>query len=336
MPRIYSEYSCSSESTIDDFRLLLGGVCVDPIDKGILWDMRTDCRQSYQSLARKYGLTANAIRGRIDRLIKSGIIEGFQVVPSLTMMMADFVIALVTPDGSHNPDELIEKIGQHPMVLQLAYMTNNDCFVYGEYSGTSGLHKLGAYLRGIDGVSAVQLHPLITERGGRLELKNHHLLVLKELRDDARMSVAEIATRTGLTARRVRSAIADFTESDAIRFSIQWALNAGGSNAFFVFTSWDEEKTNLQGIEEWLSTKFPEDYWLSFVSAVEPLIISIFVVPHLSQSAAIQREVRSAPFVIEARTLLVFPSRKFQGLRHDYLDTVLAGIGEDMGAEKRD
>jgi DNA-binding Lrp family transcriptional regulator len=303
---------------------------VDPIDKGLLWDMRRDCRQSYQSMARKYGLTANAIRGRIDRLIQSGVIERFQVTPSLAMMMADYVIALVTPDGSHDTEDLIERIGEHPNVLQLAYMSNSTCFVYGEYSGTSGLHKLGAYLRGIEGVSGVQLHPLITERGGFMELKRHHLLVLQELRQHARMSIAEIASRTGLTARRVRSAIQDFTDSDAIRFSIQWSLNAGGSSAFFVFTSWDEEKTDLPGVEEWLTKQFPEEYWLSFASAVEPLIISIFVVPHLPESATIQREVRKAPFVTTSRTILVFPSRKFEGLRDSYLDKVLAQLSDTV------
>ncbi|MHA2143660.1 MAG: Lrp/AsnC family transcriptional regulator [Candidatus Thorarchaeota archaeon] len=56
------------------------GVTLDKIDKDILRHLfRVNCRASYRSLARKFGLSPNTAKNRVAKMIEQGVILKFQV-----------------------------------------------------------------------------------------------------------------------------------------------------------------------------------------------------------------------------------------------------------------
>ncbi len=50
---------------------------IDVVDKGILSELRKNCRGSYRDIARRVGLSPAAVIERMKRLEKKGIIKGY-------------------------------------------------------------------------------------------------------------------------------------------------------------------------------------------------------------------------------------------------------------------
>jgi Lrp/AsnC family leucine-responsive transcriptional regulator len=50
---------------------------LDEIDIGILRNLFNDCRISYRSISLSVGLSTNAVKARIKRLLSTGVIQDF-------------------------------------------------------------------------------------------------------------------------------------------------------------------------------------------------------------------------------------------------------------------
>ena len=61
-------------------------------------DLIMNCRQSYQALARKYEITLNAIKKRIQKMLAEGVFE-FRVEPHVAMIDGNWAIAFITTTG---------------------------------------------------------------------------------------------------------------------------------------------------------------------------------------------------------------------------------------------
>ena len=290
---------------------------LDPIDKRILHALDENCRLSYQALAEKLGLTATAIRKRLERLVTTGVIEEFSIVLKPAMMDSDYLVALVSTDGSENEEAFIEQIGSNLMVVQVGQVvtgTGRLYFVHSEYIGAKGLQNLGKFFRTLKPVTDIEIHTILVQRGERFDIKKLHLRVLKPLLEDARMQVSEISERTGLTSRRVRRAIQEMQDSDAFWFATRWNLSLGRNTEFYLKIKYDEQITKKDEVNEWLKGTFPDEYWFSFYSAMEPTLFAKFVTDHFREAEEISRITTQAPFTKSVDVLLSYPVKKFPRL----------------------
>jgi len=55
-------------------------VAIDDLDRGILEALREDGRASYADMGTLIGLSASAVKRRVDRMVSSGVIRGFSVL----------------------------------------------------------------------------------------------------------------------------------------------------------------------------------------------------------------------------------------------------------------
>jgi len=225
---------------------------LDSIDKRILLALDEDCRLSYQALAEKLGLTATAIKKRMDKLVETGVIEEFCIVLKPAMMGSDYLIALVYTDGSEDEEEFIDLIGSNLMVVQVGQIVTSVgrlYFVHCEYVGAEGLQNLGAFLRTLDSVTDIELHTTLISHGEKWDVKKLHLRVLKHLLDDARMQIGDISERSGLTARRVSRAIQEMQDSNAFWFAVRWNLSLGTNTEFYLKIRYDEQRIKMESVD---------------------------------------------------------------------------------------
>ncbi|MFW9926082.1 MAG: Lrp/AsnC family transcriptional regulator, partial [Candidatus Thorarchaeota archaeon] len=118
------------------------------VDRRILWELDADCRQTYEKLGQKLGLSANAIRKRIEKLIDDGIIIRFMIVPHNAVIDADFISIIVYTDGLEEQEELIQVMGNHPIVHHaspLVTIEGGAYHLFGQYSGIDMMSKLGQF-----------------------------------------------------------------------------------------------------------------------------------------------------------------------------------------------
>lgn len=316
---------------------------LDPFDKKILWELHHNCRVSYQNLSRKLGISANAVKKRVKKLIDTGIIDSFTTILSPAMIGAEVLFAFVYTDGSEDENAFITTIGNNPLVFNVGFAVSGAgrvYTVYAQYTSSQDLSEIGRFLRQQQGVTHVEIHPLLPTADTKTkhvpasgaidtltEFSRLQLRVLRVLVDDARMPISEIAARTNLTARRVRKIIQELLESGAVMFSVRWNLSAGGYDQFVIRIEFDEETSNSLNLNGWLENQFTSEFWVVYHSASAPIVFATFVVLNLQEAELISRRIKQASFVKSTTLLVRFSETKFPWLGEIKLTELLKQEG---------
>jgi DNA-binding Lrp family transcriptional regulator len=321
---------------------------VDLIDKGIFYALDGNCRISYEALARRFNISANAIKKRVTKLQECGILKRFGIWLSLGMIDAEMFVAFVTTDGSKDDEALINQIGINPMVHRATFLSNGGIILFGEYVGAQGLAELSRFLRGLNGITQVEIHTLLTEKGGKIEFKPLQLKVLRELKRDARMSIVKLAKRTGLNARTIRRVLDKLganksttrafvirndvrpenrAHSEPVHFRTIWNLNSSGNISYVARITYDENQVEPQKLVEWLEKQFSREHWYSYASATEPILFSTFVVENMAVFEQIAHGIKRGSMIKQLEILVLYPMRHFKGLRELQLDEILKQAG---------
>ncbi|MFW9965208.1 MAG: winged helix-turn-helix transcriptional regulator [Candidatus Sifarchaeia archaeon] len=288
---------------------------MDDIDKRIILELDSDCRITYQTMANKLGLSSTAVRKRLTKLLESGIIDHFMTTLSLEMIDSDLIIAIVQTNGSEFQEEFVEDCGKNSSVVQVSHIACGRGGLYAVFGATSGVQALsdfGLFLRTQKSVTNVEIHVLVYPKGKKVELTKLQLRVLKHLVDNPRMSVADLAELTGMTARRVRRVIDEFQEESGIDFSVFWNLGKGGLTEVLLRIEWDENISNHESIVDWLRKVYPLEFWTPFVSATSPTMFARFIIDNLETIESIAKVVRKAPFVKSVSILVFFSNNVFE------------------------
>ncbi|MFQ5833710.1 MAG: AsnC family transcriptional regulator [Candidatus Thorarchaeota archaeon] len=303
---------------------------VDAVDKKILLELDINCRISFEELGRKLEMTSNAVKKRFDKLVESGVIDHFVVAFKPAMTGAEYLIAEVSTDGSEDEEEFVSHIGNNDMTVQVGLLAGGEgrlYMVHAEYIGSEGLLELSSFLRNLDSVIKVEIHTIATDPGKKVDLTNMHLRVLRHLIDDPRMIISELARRSGLTARRVRKLLTDLIEGRGFWFSARWNLSAGESTEFYVHIEYNEQKGTAEELEQWLREEYPQEYWYSYASALEPVVYAKFVTEHFREAETITRAITAAHLTKATRTMICYPVKKFPRLGQVKLQEKLAASG---------
>lgn len=308
---------------------------LDLIDRGILSDLAYNCRTSYEELSRKYGLSANAIKRRVQKLEDTRVIDGYAVTLTPEMHNVDFAFGLVWTDGSQDEISFIESIGNHECVIAAASYTNGIYALVNEYDSPERLMQFGTFLRQLESVSNVELFPYVDKlesntitarRGDLIELTNLHLRILRYLEEDPRMSVIDLAKISGLTAKRTRKLVRELLESNNVYFSAQVELGNAGSIPFLMRISIDESKKTQLEMSHWLWEEFPLEMWENFPCVFEPLIFSLLCVNEMNQVDQITRNVRGQGFVNSVLVMMATHHGYFPGLRARKLKQLIKSV----------
>lgn len=293
---------------------------MDRLDKNILQDLTLNCRVTYESLADKYNLTANAIRKRVLNLIEDGVIENFWVYLSPAMISTEHAFLLLTLESPLN-EELKEQLNQIPNVILTGFFTSELCSVYADYEGNNELARLVGILSALPQVTALHTYPIIIDRGGQTKFSERDVSVLRCLVDDARMSYSEIASITEISLRAIRSIIQKFIDDESIRFSITWNPNASKKMAYMEEIKFDLKQIGHQEIVEYLDAVYGEEFCRQYcmVCSTEPVLFSVFLVDSFKRVEEISRELRKHPGVNAVKTHVPYPTKKLGGLRRKRL-----------------
>jgi DNA-binding Lrp family transcriptional regulator len=300
---------------------------LDSINMGILRDLRINCRTTYQAMSQKYGVTANAIRKRVEKLQDDGIIASFVLLLSPAMMDASFFFALAYSNRSLNDEAFINAVGNHRLVSKVGFDSYGSCVISGSYRVPEDLSEFSEFIRGFEGVRDCEIHPIPGNRGGAKELSTLDLRVIRSLRYNPRMSIVDIAIETGLTAKRVRSILNRLIETDIVRLTIQINPNAGDTIWVVFRISWDAKITSGAYICDKFRESLPDKFFKESHSATEPLMWADFLIEKVSDSESITHAIRSIPSVRVQNTVLPFPGKFFPSLTDSVLDELLKKAG---------
>jgi DNA-binding Lrp family transcriptional regulator len=275
----------------------------------------------------RYGVTANAIRNRVKNLEEKGVIADYVLRLGFATAGLSPFFALAYSRESLDNKQFVESVGGHRLVSRVGFDSYGSCVIIGAYASAMDLSEFTEFIRGLEEVRDSEIHPIPTRLGGKTELSNLQLRVIKGLRDDPRKPIAKIAQESALTARRVRSTLDQLMERESIRLTIFVDPNAGDSIWLTFRIQWDPSETSASDIREELQIGFPDDFFNEAHSATEPVMWADFLIERVSDSKDITHAIKSIPSARVANTILPFGFKTFPGLMETTLDGLLAEAG---------
>lgn len=99
---------------------------MDSLDYGIIDLLRQNSRAGYGDIGEHIGLSASAVKRRVDRLVADGVIRGFtiQVDPAVDGMATEAYVELFCR-GTVAPDELRRILSSVPEVVDAGTVTGS-------------------------------------------------------------------------------------------------------------------------------------------------------------------------------------------------------------------
>jgi len=296
---------------------------LDSTDIGILRALGLNCRASYQEMGRTLGMTANAIKKRVNKLVDNGTIHSFVVYLSFAMIDAEAYLAILTPEGTNKEEEILTHIVKNPHVFSTGLLSDGTCIIFAEYEGADGKSDFEQFLNNLDDVAHFELHTELSPRGEKVEFSPLQLRVLKCLVEDPRAPATTIAEKTRLTPRRVRKIIQQLLDSGGVNFVARLNLNAGSGVIYYAQIRWNEDLGHHHDVENWLEKEFPGQYFDSHISATAPMMLSLFVIDHLRDAESMSRSVCQGSMIESVKTIFPFPTKKNVRLQKLRLDEIL-------------
>jgi DNA-binding Lrp family transcriptional regulator len=99
---------------------------MDNLDRGILDLLRRNARAGYGDIGGVVGLSASAVKRRVDKLVSDGVIRGFtiQVDPAVDGLSTEAYVELFCR-GTVAPDELLRILSRVPEVVEAGTITGS-------------------------------------------------------------------------------------------------------------------------------------------------------------------------------------------------------------------
>ncbi len=138
-------------------------VKLDNIDRKILEVLKSNSRMKYTELARIVGVTEGAVRRRVNRLVKNGVIKKFTVEVSATkpLLKALVLISARTSHPLSTVSEEVKKLHDVEAVYEVSGLYDIVAII--KSSDVSDLNNCIDEIRKIDGVESTNTLVVLRE-----------------------------------------------------------------------------------------------------------------------------------------------------------------------------
>jgi DNA-binding Lrp family transcriptional regulator len=193
---------------------------LDKIDLKIINSLTGDCRTPYRNIAKRVGITPNAVKARVNKMISQGIIQNFvvRINPVIFGYEKECILTVRHYYKSMKEDQDIVK------KLNLL----GDVYVYAKQLGGDSIFVLAIKPGAEDkiGLMIDLLKPAIVDskfvdyKPTSMSITNSDFKIIKCLLSNARMEIADIAKDASISSKTVARRIDKMRESRILEFSI--------------------------------------------------------------------------------------------------------------------
>jgi DNA-binding Lrp family transcriptional regulator len=304
------------------------------IDKQLLSELMRNCRQSYQALAKKIGLTVSAIKKRYNKLVDAGVLCEFAVALEIRRFGIVPLCVFLTTDGAEDKEEFIQQLGATNLIGEVALLVDGRYINFGMAAHPEDVLRLDRLLRGMEHITHVEIdqitfpwqptYPKLPKaQAESLTFTKFQKQVLRCLVEDPRMRIRDIARRTNFSPKRVRRVLRELEAGGKVLFSCRAILTAGEDFDCHIKITFDQKKTNPSEIIDWFRQKYPHEYWWSFMLMDKGVIFNKMVVGDLGMLEELSALVKQAPFTESVDTLIYYSKRLFPLLNEIRLKEML-------------
>jgi len=276
---------------------------MDLLDKALFQELSNNCRISFTDLSKKYDVSVNTIKKRVEDMLEQGLIVSFDVQLKLSLYNASFALIILRLKRLFTDQEQ-DEIGHHRLVTSVSTGMQLDGQIVVIYRNNDELNEVIEYLRIKENVKELEVFQVLPPPSSSVSLpvsKNINSLkkidwqILHKLRWKGRMPIKDLAKELGRSAPTVRKRL-DYMREQGFLYETT-LTNIGVVGQGFVINYGLEfpEKSNVEqlDIEKEMRSIFQDSFVVSWKVVDKPIIFMTFQVESAVEAQEIQTRLLS-------------------------------------------
>ncbi len=302
---------------------------MDSLDKVLLLELSTDCRVSFSHLSRKYKISPNSVKNRVQKLIEREIILGF--ITELNPLLFNANTTLISFQFKNKiNNEILNKIGNHQLVYGGGVSLDSG-FATAFYRTNKELSHLNDFFYSFEDLKALELYPVLPPlsvndsppQGHISDLQPIDWLILYHIRDNGRIPLSKLAKKTQVTVKTLKKRIESMKKRNFITLTIRLNPGAISKGMMCIIIVELSKITHLIRfeIEKKIREIRPDNFWVSWQVVDRPKILLAFQAESASEVNAIQYEIsKLIPDNISISTVIGGEMRYFPDFTDELLE----------------
>ena len=242
---------------------------LDNYDMKILGILTIDCRTPDRQIGKKVGLSGVAVKSRINKMIKSGIIQNFTIKvepPSLGYG----VIYMIIPSNNESGIMKKLKLVGEPFFVVPCLGDITACAIVVE----KDLEQKIELVKNLISNARIVLTMDPKDSEFKVDLTKTDFKILEQLLKSPRGKIDSIAKSTKMSTKTVTRAIEKFETNPAIQFTIIY--DPRKLEKFIAFALLAMVQSNIKKIKKEIETSFGDYFWQVPFTAKELLVLFMY------------------------------------------------------------
>ncbi len=242
---------------------------LDNYDMKILGILTIDCRTPDRQIGKKVGLSGVAVKSRINKMIKSGVIQNFTVKVEPPSLGYGVIYMIIPSDSEAGIVKKIKLVGE-PFFVVPCLGDITACAIVVE----KDLEQKIELVKNIINSARVVLTMDAKDSEFRADLTKTDFKILEQLLKNPKEKIDSISKSTKLSTKTVTRAIEKFEANPAIQFTIIY--DPRKLEKFIAFALLAMVQSNIKKIKKEIETGFGDYFWQVPFTAKELLVLFMY------------------------------------------------------------
>ncbi|NHJ01505.1 MAG: winged helix-turn-helix transcriptional regulator [Candidatus Heimdallarchaeota archaeon] len=267
---------------------------MDSKDLEIIKLLHSSSRMPFSTVAKNVKLSLNAVKKRVNKLEKEGVIKGYSCELSFGILGEETGLARINvSNAAERLEEVVDIIGNHELVFTVGVGIGNKLIAVFTYKSSSEVIELENWLKSISYVEKVEIFLLLSKPiSDKPEIAPADYKIITELRNNGRMPLQTLSERTQISTRTLKKRLDRLSRTELIYFST--ILSPGSSEELIIFTIFCTLKLESNKIEFFQNSMraFTENFWVGWIVVEKPVVILSFFAPNIKMIRNIEEELK--------------------------------------------
>ena len=242
---------------------------LDNYDMKILGILTINCRTPDRQVGKKVGLSGVAVKSRITKMIKSGVIQNFTVKVEPPSLGYGVIYMIIPSDNESGIVKKLKLVGE-PFFVVPCLGDITACAIVVE----KDLEQKIELVKNLISNARIVLTMDAKDSEFRADLTKTDFKILEQLLKNPKEKIDSIAKSTKLSTKTITRTIEKFESNPAIQFTIIY--DPRKLEKFIAFALLAMVQNNIKKIKKVIETNFGDYFWQVPFTAKELLVLFMY------------------------------------------------------------
>jgi DNA-binding Lrp family transcriptional regulator len=315
---------------------------MDDTDRKLLTLLEANPRMHFRELAKRLGISRQAVHRRMQVLTEVGVIKG--AIAGISIAYLDAVpMAVSGRSKTASIEETLDRLGECEFTRRVVVAGGNYLYVVGFLRNISELDRYVEFVKraaempeptvGIFCLDDGLMPGYSVDGAGKRkqsykELSLLDLKIIASLKDDARRPIAEIAEKVGVSAKTVRRHLENMISEGSLDMSVPMDSASGGDMFLIMHVNLRDGADKREYGRRLLSKNYFQDQYIRTHSNLPSLLIWVFWSDKITEIRKVLREIGEDEDVLSVMLNFAYLERIYTTWRDKLLPVQMRSSGK--------